>query len=112
MCPSEMNEGAGKAGCPPHPWPACSKKHAVRTTGVAGIIRPSLRNGFNGFLRALPGDEFLFVTVAPRIEGFARPVGPPKPPRDLTPATDARTTRLRRPQQCHSSCAPLHRSRV
>src|SRR6266446_5336309 len=27
----------------------------------------SLRNGFNGFLRDLPGDEFLFVTVAPRI---------------------------------------------
>jgi hypothetical protein len=25
--------------------------------------RPSLRDGFNGFLRALPGDEFLAVTV-------------------------------------------------
>src|SRR5882757_2841078 len=22
-------EGAGKAGCPPHPWSACNKKHAV-----------------------------------------------------------------------------------
>jgi hypothetical protein len=25
-------------------------------------------NGFNGLLRALPGDEFLFVTIAPQIE--------------------------------------------
>ena len=56
-------------------------------------------NGFNGFLRALLGDEFLFVTIAPRIEGFAHPVGPPKPPRDLTPATGARTTRLHRPRR-------------
>ena len=31
--------------------------------------RHSLRNGLNGFLRALPGDEFLFVTVAERIDG-------------------------------------------
>src|SRR5260221_6790851 len=22
-------EGAGKAGCPPHPWSACNKKHAA-----------------------------------------------------------------------------------
>jgi hypothetical protein len=22
-------EGAGKAGCPPHPWFACNKKHAA-----------------------------------------------------------------------------------
>jgi hypothetical protein len=26
-------------------------------------IRPSLRNGFNGFLRALPGDRAFFATV-------------------------------------------------
>jgi hypothetical protein len=35
-CPSrwkrtalERIEGAGKAGCPPHPWSACNKKHAA-----------------------------------------------------------------------------------
>ena len=38
-------------------------------SGGTGYIRHSPRNGFNGFLRALPGDEFLFATVAPRIEG-------------------------------------------
>src|SRR5882757_5153262 len=41
-----------------------------------------------------------FLPPSPRgLKGFARPVGPPKPPRDLTPATDARTTRLRRPRR-------------
>jgi hypothetical protein len=51
-------EGAGKAGCPPHPRPPVRQKcTGVETTGVGGSIRPSLRNGFNGFLRALPGDH-------------------------------------------------------
>src|SRR5882724_2065622 len=27
--PSKSEEGAGKAGCPPHPWSACNKKHAA-----------------------------------------------------------------------------------
>jgi hypothetical protein len=41
-----------------------------------------------------------FLPPSPRgLNGFARPVGPPKPPRDLTSATDARTTRLRRPRR-------------
>jgi hypothetical protein len=102
----ETEEGAGKAGCPPHPWPACNKKARGRTTGVAGIIRPSLRNGFNGVLRALPGDEFLLSPSPRGLNGFTRPVGPTKPPRDLTPATGARTTRLHRPHQCRSSGAP------
>src|SRR5207247_811192 len=35
------------------------------------------------------------------------PVGLSVPPRDLTPTTGARTTRLHRPQQCRSSRAPL-----
>ena len=33
--------------------------HEVVTTGSPGNTRHSLRNGFNGFLRALPGDEFV-----------------------------------------------------
>jgi hypothetical protein len=37
--------------------------HMVVTTVAPEITRLSPRNGFNGFLRALPGDEFLFVTV-------------------------------------------------
>jgi len=55
----------------------CAKgsKHTVVTTGSPGP-RPSLRDGFNGFLRALPGDRALL---------------PPSPagllPASLTPAS-------------------------
>jgi hypothetical protein len=33
------------------------KENAHEHTGSAETLRPSLRNGFNGFLRALPGDR-------------------------------------------------------
>src|SRR5437868_9653491 len=56
--------------------------------------RRFLRNGFNGFLRALPGDEFLFVTVTERMSGLSRPGWANKTSAGLTSATDARTTRL------------------
>jgi hypothetical protein len=42
--------------------------HTSIHSGGTGNIRHSPRNGFNSFLRALPGDEFLFATVTPRIE--------------------------------------------
>src|SRR5713226_2760347 len=35
------------------------QKSAHEHTGSAEAVRPSLRNGFNGFLRALPGDRAL-----------------------------------------------------
>jgi hypothetical protein len=40
---------------------ACDiKKHdELVTTGSDGINRHSLRGGFNGLFRALPGDEFV-----------------------------------------------------
>jgi hypothetical protein len=41
--------------------PAVSRARRVKSahehTGSAEAVRPSLRNGFNGFLRALPGDR-------------------------------------------------------
>jgi hypothetical protein len=37
----------------------CANKDAREHTGSAEAIRPSLRNGFKGFLRALPGDRAL-----------------------------------------------------
>ena len=70
-------EGAGKAGCPEHPQPVCiGSKHTVVTTSTPEITRLSPRNGFNGFLRALPGDEFLFVTVVSGLMANRDPVGP------------------------------------
>jgi hypothetical protein len=42
-------KGAGKAGCPPHPWPPCVKKHGEGTAGEGGIIRPFLRQWFTAY---------------------------------------------------------------
>jgi hypothetical protein len=65
-------EGAGKTGCPPHPQPRVQlKKHtSVVATGRGGINRPSLRNGFNGFLRALPGDRAFLPPSSTRCESI------------------------------------------
>jgi hypothetical protein len=49
------NEGAGKAGCQPHPWFACNKKHAVEPQVQAASGLPCamvLR-----LIRALPADR-------------------------------------------------------
>jgi hypothetical protein len=59
-------EGAGNAGRPLRPQ---SRVQCVGSTrgshhGHTGITRHSLRNGFNGFLRALPGDR-AFLSPSP-----------------------------------------------
>jgi len=63
-----MKRAQGRPGTGWHPWSACSKKHAAEPQAQPRIPGLPCANGFNGFLRALPGDEFLFVTVATRIE--------------------------------------------
>ena len=59
----KKTEGAGKAGCPLHPQPVCiGSKHTVVTTGTPG--HPAFpAQWFYGLYRALPGDEFVLVTV-------------------------------------------------
>jgi len=57
------------------------QKSTRREPQVWPIIRPSLRNGFNGFLRALPGDEFLLATVVRGLKASLHPVGPIRHPR-------------------------------
>ena len=61
-CPScwkqlalEMTEGAGKAGCPPHPWSACRKKHAAepQVGGSSGLPCAMVLR----LIRDLPGDH-------------------------------------------------------
>jgi len=93
---------AKKIPCPPQkraqgkPDARCTRglvckivqKHAHEHTGPAEAIRLSLRNGFNGLWRALPGDRAC-LTPSPREYGFVRPVGLAKPPRDLTPTAEA-----------------------
>src|ERR1700688_1773243 len=63
---SAPREGAGKAGCALHPRSRVQivQKSAHEHTGSAEAVRPSLRNGFNGFLRALPGDR-AFLSPSP-----------------------------------------------
>jgi hypothetical protein len=65
-------EGAGKAGCPPHPQPRVrnkTKHTSVVTAGFTGFTRPSLRNGFNSLFRALPGDR-AFLPPSPAKVAF------------------------------------------
>jgi hypothetical protein len=71
-------EGAGKAGCALHPRSRVQKcmQNAHEHTGSAEAFRPSPRNGFNGFLRALPGDRALLPPSLKRIT-----------PPNLTPAS-------------------------
>jgi hypothetical protein len=54
---------------------------------------------FYGLFRALPGDEFVFATVAGGLKAQSNPVEPDLASASLTPATDARTTRLHRTQK-------------
>jgi hypothetical protein len=66
------NEGAGNAGCPPHPQPCVRvlEKHtSVVTTGPPETPGISLRNGFNSLYRALPGDR---AFLPPSSRGYLR----------------------------------------
>jgi hypothetical protein len=48
--PPSKSEGAGNAGCWPHPQPCVQMKKARKqvTTGSAETVRHSLRDGFSG----------------------------------------------------------------
>jgi hypothetical protein len=53
-------EGVGNAGCPLHPQPRVHLVVVERTRATTSTPEsPGIpaRNGFNGFLRALPGDR-------------------------------------------------------
>src|SRR6267142_216849 len=51
-----------------------------------GLLRFA-RNGFNGFLRALPGDRALLPPSPCGLKVLSSPVEPNEPPQDLTPAS-------------------------
>jgi hypothetical protein len=55
------NRGRRECRAPDAPAASCAKVEStrVRNHRLTGNTRHSLRNGFNGLLRALPGDEFL-----------------------------------------------------
>jgi hypothetical protein len=93
--PSDLAEGAGKAGCRLHPWARCNKKHRGRTTGVTGNN---------------PAFPARWVTVS----FVLSPVSALLPPSSVSCVSlswtfrlhcSVRTTRLRRPRHAHSSVA-------
>jgi hypothetical protein len=58
--PPSENRGRRECRAPDAPAAACAmaeSKKRTRQSGHTGITRHSPRNGFNGFLRALPGDR-------------------------------------------------------
>jgi hypothetical protein len=71
-------EGVGNAGCPLHPQ---SRVHFVliertrATTSTPESPDVPARNGFNGFLRALPGDHAC-LPPSPADKSCLSPVGP------------------------------------
>jgi hypothetical protein len=65
----------------------CTKECAHEHTGSAEAIRPSLRNGFTAYFRALPGDRACLSPSPREIQQSPRPVGLTCLSRDLTPAS-------------------------
>ena len=64
----QRTEGAGKAGCPPHPWSACNKNARGRTTGTGGSSGLPCAMVLR-LIRDLPGDHaWLPPSVAGLIE--------------------------------------------
>ena len=96
-------EGAGKTGCALHPRSRVHVHEEMRTRAYrsSGEHPAFPAQWLYGLWRALPGDEFVFVTVA---AGFtAHRSGWIKIATDnLASATDARTTRFCRTQQPNS----------
>ena len=71
-------EGVGNAGCPWHPRPRVHFVVVERTrvtTSTPESPGVPARNGFNGFLRALPGDRAL-LPPSPADTSCLSPVGP------------------------------------
>ena len=56
--PPSKTEGAGKTGCPSHPWSACSKKARGRTTGTSRTTGLPCAMVLR-LIRDLPGDQAL-----------------------------------------------------
>src|SRR5258708_6922459 len=71
-------EGVGNAGCPLHPRPRVHLVVVERTRVTSTPESPGIpaRNGFNGFLRALPGDRALLPPSPCGLKVLSSPVEP------------------------------------
>src|SRR5216683_2237699 len=84
------SEGAGNAGCALHPRSrvqTCTKKR-TRAYRFSGGNPTFPAQWFYGLLRALPGDRAC-LTPSPSGFGTSAPGRADRPPKDLTPTTEA-----------------------
>src|SRR6266478_344526 len=82
--------GRGERRMPVAPAASCALVVVERTrvtTSTPESPDVPARNGFNGFLRALPGDRALLPPSPCGLEVLSSPVEPNEPPQDLTPAS-------------------------
>ena len=89
----------------------CTKENAHEHTGSAEAIRHSLRNGSTAYSVLSPAIR-ICLSPSPRGYGFVRPVGPAKPPRDLTPTMRRQDHTLLPYASTPFVCAPSDRSRI
>jgi len=82
--PSKSDEGAGKAGCPPHPRPPC----IIKSTGK----EPQVRTEPSGLPCAM---VLTLIARSPRGPGFFAPVAARSSRATWPQRREARTTRLR-----------------
>jgi hypothetical protein len=78
QCPP-VTEGGRECRVPAAPAASrakLNKAHERSHHRFTGATRHSLRNGFNGLLRALPGERIRLVTVISGLRSCPRPVGP------------------------------------
>src|SRR5450755_3715325 len=100
-------EGAGNAGRALHPRPPVQQESTgVSNQGHTAIVRHSLRDGFNGLLRALPGDRALLPpSPARRVSVFAS-LAPASGRQDHTASPSARSAARPRKEIAHSTPRP------
>ena len=84
------NGGRRESRMPDAPAASYAKVKSIRVSHhrFTGSIRPSLRNGFNGFLRALPGDRAL-LSPSPRNAKHCRELTPASGRQDHTTSPSA-----------------------
>ena len=84
------HRGRGERRMPVAPAASCALVVIERTrvtTSTPESPGVPARNGFNGFLRALPGDRALLPPSPCGLKVLSSPVEPNEPPQDLTPAS-------------------------
>src|ERR1700682_310300 len=98
-----QSEGAGNAGRPMRPIAACAIIVVERTRVsqvTPEITQYSPRNGFNGFLRALPGDR-AFLPPSPPRSLLLKNLTPASGRQDHTPSPSASSTFVRSAIRVH-----------